>query len=184
MSRIATHLCRVSPPQNWKKFKKYLSCLKELRMTVGPTGVSSLRITLSCARLKDSVLQSLRSMLCAAQCYATAPPSWRSCGVAGLHQWCIEWSSREIPCDRCGPQAVQPERVETNDIHRWRRAQTVQRAANGHQCNPFADEILASFFSIFFTPLLIWQLLRIFLAPTSYLDHPWVFMCNCNASGG
>ena len=50
---FATHLFHVSPPQNWEEFQNYVSYLKEFRVTIGPTGVSSLRVTVSCTRLED-----------------------------------------------------------------------------------------------------------------------------------
>ena len=53
MGMVARHYFEVSPPQNNEDLQNFLSYLKELRVTIGPTGVSSLRVTVSCTRLED-----------------------------------------------------------------------------------------------------------------------------------
>ena len=51
--KLARLYLEVSPPQNNEDLLNYLSYLKEFRMTIGSIGVSSLRITVNCARLAD-----------------------------------------------------------------------------------------------------------------------------------
>ena len=53
MRKIAARYTEVSPLENVEDFHNFLSYLKEFRMTIGPVGVSSLRITVSCTRLED-----------------------------------------------------------------------------------------------------------------------------------
>ena len=53
MRKIATRYLEVSPPENKEDLQNFLSYLKDFRMTIGPIGVSSLRITVNCTRLED-----------------------------------------------------------------------------------------------------------------------------------
>ena len=50
---MATHMLHVSPPRNLEEFLNFVSYLERLKMAVRSTGVSSLRITVSCTRLED-----------------------------------------------------------------------------------------------------------------------------------
>ena len=50
---MAIRLFHVCPPQNWEDFQNFKTYLREFRLTISESGVSSLRITVSCTRLED-----------------------------------------------------------------------------------------------------------------------------------